>query len=148
MRLWWYLVAPEKPTKVSTSPDSTRVKVHRLCHLVLSQHIATDVSSHSTADSRDTLHLTRHHPIHVQNFTIRSHSTVQVPCLRPCLNVWRRVHSTGNFRHGRSHLLHCQSVHRLFWCPPCQVDPGVPLSNSGPTYQFDPAFLSDNERRN
>ena len=31
------------------------------------------------ADSRDKLHLTRHHPIHAQNFTIRSHSTAQVP---------------------------------------------------------------------
>ena len=29
---------------------------------------------------RDKLHLTRHHPIHAQNFTIWSHSTAQVPC--------------------------------------------------------------------
>ena len=39
-----------------------------------------NVSSHSMADSRDKLHLARHHPIHAQNFTIRSHSTAQVPC--------------------------------------------------------------------
>ena len=52
----------------------------RLGHLVLSQHIQTDVSSHSTAEPRDKLHLTRHHPIRAQNFTIWSHSTAQVPC--------------------------------------------------------------------
>ena len=69
------------PMKVSTSPDSTRFKVHRLCHLVFSQHIPTDVSSRSMADSRDKLHLTRHHPIHAQNFTIKSRSTAQVPRL-------------------------------------------------------------------
>ena len=57
---------------------TTRFKVHLLCHLVLFQHIATDATSHSVADSRDKLHLTRHHPIHAQRFTIRSLS--QVPC--------------------------------------------------------------------
>ena len=72
-----YLPAQENPTKVSTSPNSTRFRLHRLCHLVLSQHIPTDVSSHSLADSRANLHLTRHHPIHVQNFTIKTHSTAQ-----------------------------------------------------------------------
>ena len=59
-----------------------RFKVHRLYNLVLSQPIPTDVSSHSMADSRDKLHLTRHHPIHAQNSTIKSHSTAQVPCSR------------------------------------------------------------------
>ena len=46
-----------------------RFKAHRLCHLVL-----MCVSSHSTADSRDKLHLTRHHLNHSQNFTIWSHT--------------------------------------------------------------------------
>ena len=36
--------------------------------------------SHSMAASRNKLNLTRHHPIHAQNFTIWSHSTAQVPC--------------------------------------------------------------------
>ena len=36
--------------------------MHRLCNLVLSKPIPTDVSSRSMADSRDKLHLTRHHP--------------------------------------------------------------------------------------
>ena len=56
-----------------------RLKVHRLCNLFLSQPIPTDVSSHSMADSRDKLHLTRHLPIHAQNFTVRAHSAAQVP---------------------------------------------------------------------
>ena len=60
---------------------AARFKVHRLCNLVLSQPIPTDVSSHSMSDSRDKPRLTRHHPIHAQNFTIRSRSTAQVPCL-------------------------------------------------------------------
>ena len=48
--------------------------------ILSSQPIPTDVSSQSMADSRDKLHLTRHRPIHAQNFTIRLHSTAQVPC--------------------------------------------------------------------
>ena len=50
------------PVKASTSLDSTRFKVHRLCCLVLSEHIPTYMSSHSIAGSRGKLHLTRHHP--------------------------------------------------------------------------------------
>ena len=62
-----------------TARDS---RCHRLCHLEFSQHITTHMSSHSTSDSRDTLHLTRHHPIHAQHFTIKPPSTAQVPCSR------------------------------------------------------------------
>ena len=53
-------------------------RLRYLCHLDFSQPIPTEVSSHSMADSRDKVHLTRHHPIHAQNFTIWSHSTAQV----------------------------------------------------------------------
>ena len=53
---------------------------NRLGHLVLSQHLPTDVSPHSMADARDKLRMTCHHPIHAQNFTIWSHSMAQVPC--------------------------------------------------------------------
>ena len=58
------------PRAVPASSDSTRCKAHWLCHLVLSQHIPTDVLF-SMPDSRDNLHLSRLHPIHAQRFTIR-----------------------------------------------------------------------------
>ena len=41
-----------------------QVKVHRLGHLVFSQHVPTDVLPHSMTASRDKLHLTRRRPIH------------------------------------------------------------------------------------
>ena len=72
---------------VSASRDSTRFKAHRLCHLVLSQQIPTDVSSHFMADSRDKLHLTRHHPIHTKHFAITSHSTAQGTMFMLRINV-------------------------------------------------------------
>ena len=103
------------PMKVSTSPDSTRFKVHRLCHLVLSQHVATDESSHSMADSREKAHLTRHHPIHAQNFTIKSHSTAQIPCLRfasTCSDVSIRPPGYGIFVMD-DHFLQLHSFNRL-----------------------------------
>ena len=77
----------------SFSRNDERFKVHRLCNLVLSNHMATDVSSHSTSASRANLHLTRHHPIHAQNFTIWSHYTARVPCSclgSTCSNVSSR----------------------------------------------------------
>ena len=67
----------------------------------------TDVSSHSTSASRDKLHLTRHHPIHAQNFTIWSHSTAQEPCsflVSTCSDVSIRPPCFEFFRHGRSHF--------------------------------------------
>ena len=100
------------PMKVSASPDGTRSKVHRLCHLVLPQHIPTDVSSHSMADSRDKLHQTRHHPIHAQNFTNKSHSTSP-------------HHVTSMFCNFRqeSYISTVSDFSSYFWCPKYQVDP-------------------------
>ena len=50
---------------------------------------------------------TRHHLTHAQNFTIRSHSTDQVPCLclaSTCSDVSSRPPCFEIFRHGRSHV--------------------------------------------
>ena len=86
----WTLFAAmlRDPLSPDLLPSDYILWVHRLCHLVLSQHTPTDSSSRSTADSHNKLHLTGHHPIHAQNFTIRSHSTAQAPCLMVCLNVF------------------------------------------------------------
>ena len=96
-----HLPAQENPTKVSTSPDNTRFRLHRLCHRVLSQHIPTDVSSHSLADSRQSAPDTSSsHPcaeFHDQD-TLRG----SIPCFVLCFNVQRRTISTymcWNFRH-------------------------------------------------
>ena len=120
-----------------------RFKVHRLCHLVLSQHIATDVSSNSMAHSRDKMHSTRHHPIHAQNFTIRSHSTAQVPCLcsaLTCSDVTIRPPCCEIFA-MEGHMSTISQLKSSFWCPTYQVDVGVPFSTIGPTYQCDTTVL-------
>ena len=74
------------PVKVSTSPDSTRFK-----------HAPKDVSSYSMEDSCDKRHMARHHPIHAQHFTVRSHFTAQLPCVRLGFDVWRRINSSPPF---------------------------------------------------
>ena len=83
------------PMKASASPDSTRFKVHRLCHLVLSQHPPTDVSFHSKAASREKPHLTRHHPC--MHRTSRSSHTPRLKyrvyaLLSTCIDVTIRPH--------------------------------------------------------
>ena len=104
--------------------------MHRLGHLVLSQHVPTDVSRQSMIDSRDKLHLTRHHPIHAHNFTVWSHSTAQIPCSchgsacsdvssrPPCFEIFViEGHISTNFQ-----------IKSSFLCPTYQRDPGVPFS--------------------
>ena len=66
---------------------------HQMCHLIPWLTLATN-------------HLTRRRPTHAQNFTIRSHSTAQVPC--SCLaSTCSDVDA-----HGRTHEFH-QLNHQL-----------------------------------
>ena len=95
-----------------TTRDSGCIGFVILC----SQHTPTDVSD-SLADSRGNMHLTRHHPIHAQNFTIKTHSTAKyhVLCFAstcsdasfppPCVGIF--VITISEFQ---SHL----------WCPTYQ----------------------------
>ena len=75
------------------------------------------------AASRDKLNLTRHHPIHAQNFTIKSHSTAQVPRLcfastcsdvttgPPFCGIFVTKGHTSTIFHFKSHF----SVRRVTW---------------------------------
>ena len=79
----------------------------------------TDVSSNSMADSRAKVHLTRHQPIHAQNFTTKSPRLKYHVCALP-----QRAATY-------------------------QLDRGVPFSKGGPTCQLDPTFLFlTSKRRN
>ena len=121
------LMTSTVPMKVSPSPASTRFKVHRLC--------ATDVTFHSRSDSRDTLHLTRHHPIRAQSFTIRSYSTAQVPCSclgSTCRDVSSQPPCVEIFV-MEGHISTVSQFYSSFLCPTYQRDPGVPFSKIGPT---------------
>ena len=93
-----------------------------------------DVSSHSMADSRDKLHLIRHHPIHAQNFTIRSHSTAQVPCsclASTCSDVSSRP-PCFEFFVMEGHMSTISQVKSSFFVPDVSTRPGSPFFKNWP----------------
>ena len=108
----------------------------------LSQHIATDLSCHFMADSRDCL-------IHVQNFSQVTHHGAST-MLKLCIDLWRRNNWTSvffffflKFSSWKVTCLHFPTFFSHLVCPTYQLDPGVPFSNMARRNIWTPPFFQD-----
>ena len=109
---------------------------------VLETQASWPLTCKSTLPVLVALHLTCHHPIHAQNFTIRSHSTAQVPC--SCLaSTYSDVSSRppcDEFFVMEGHNPQFHSFNRIF-VPDVSTRPGGPFFKNWPDVTTRPPFF-------